>query len=163
VSVGNATQPFNRLLEAVKALVPLLPAPVVVQHGHTPFSCVACMSREFLDTERFTEEIATAEVLILHAGAGSALHAIKARKVPVIVPRRSCFGEHVDDHQVEFARQLGAERLAVVVEDTGDLMQAVEEALAMQILVHSNQSQPPLVKIVAEILRRVAHDESSKK
>lgn len=161
MSVGNATQAFDRLLDAVVAVVERLPQPVLVQYGTNRFSCVTCTGVAFMDMNHFVQKVQTASLLILHAGAGSVLHAIQAGKVPVIVPRRAGFGEHVDDHQIEFARQLGTAGLAVVVEDIADLMQAVEKACAMQVSAPDSRPQPPLVEIVAEILDRCAQDKKS--
>lgn len=109
-------------------MAPALPQPVVVQYGNTPFVCEACESHAFVDMPTFERLMATAEVLILHAGAGSVLNAIRAGRIPVIVPRRAALGEHVNDHQVEFARQLATEGRIFLVEDVADLEGAVAKA-----------------------------------
>jgi UDP-N-acetylglucosamine transferase subunit ALG13 len=105
----------------------------------------------------FIAALTAADIVILHAGA-SALHAIQAGKVPVIVPRRACFDELVDDHQIEFARQLEGMGLAVVVEDVADLARAVEEVRTIRVQALASRP-PPLVRMVAEILDRRARDE----
>ena len=46
---------------------------------------------------------------------GEALQAFAHGKVPIVVPRQSAFGEHVDDHQVRFARKI-ADRILVVTD-----------------------------------------------
>ena len=92
VSVGNANQPFSRLLEAVAILAEQggLPLPVIVQHGHTPFVSTSCKAIDFMAMEDFSEYVQSAELLIIHAGAGSMIHACQAGKVPVVMPRRDC-------------------------------------------------------------------------
>ena len=104
VSVGNARQPFMRLTEAVSRIAARLPAPVVVQHGHTPFDCPVCEGRAFIEMDEFAGLMARSRLIILHAGAGSILQALDAGKYPVVMPRRLAHGEHIDDHQLELAQ-----------------------------------------------------------
>lgn len=157
VSVGNATQPFARLLDAVCKLAPQLPQPVFVQYGAAhSFSCAACAGVAFLEMGEFEKRVIEAELLILHAGAGSVIHAIKAGKVPVIMPRRASLGEHVDDHQHEFARELEKIGKVFVAHDAATLAQAVVVALQNQkIRYFVGHAEPPLVEMVRKALARV--------
>jgi len=75
VSVGNARQPFPRLLGAVSGMAKTLPQPVVVQHGETPFACSVCVAIPYLEMDQFAQHVVEAELLILHGGAGAVLHA----------------------------------------------------------------------------------------
>ncbi len=128
VSVGNARQAFTRLLEEVARIYPELPQPVVVQHGNTPFEAHGCEAVEFLEPARYAAQIRDARVLILHGGAGSVMHAIEAGHVPVIVPRLKRHGEHVNDHQLDFAKQLAQTGRIELVEEVGQLLGAVARA-----------------------------------
>jgi UDP-N-acetylglucosamine transferase subunit ALG13 len=154
VSVGNAYQPFTRLIHAVTSIAPALPQPVVVQHGHTPFDSVECRGVAFLDMRAFESAVGEAEVVILHAGAGSVIHALGAGKAPVIMARRAELGEHVDDHQVEFARELALTGRVVVLAHSAELWAAIERARALSANVA--RSEPPVVKMVAAILADAA-------
>jgi UDP-N-acetylglucosamine transferase subunit ALG13 len=51
--------------------------------------------------------------VVAHAGTGIALMALENGKLPVLVPRRSMHGEHVDDHQLTIALELALRDLAV--------------------------------------------------
>lgn len=132
VSVGNATQSFCRLLDEVARLALTLPQPVIVQHGETSFRSDACRAIPFIGMSEFERLVADAELLILHAGAGSVIHAVRAGKVPVVMPRRTAYGEHVDDHQVEFAKALEVAGRVVVVDEPMQLTEAVRRALELQ-------------------------------
>jgi UDP-N-acetylglucosamine--N-acetylmuramyl-(pentapeptide) pyrophosphoryl-undecaprenol N-acetylglucosamine transferase len=57
-----------------------------------------------------------ADVVISHAGVGSALAAMQAGRRAVYIPRRRAHGEHVDDHQVEMACELEGRNLVVARE-----------------------------------------------
>ena len=63
-----------------------------------------------------------------HAGVGSILTCLRLGRTPLVVPRQSRFGEHVDDHQVELTRALANDRKVIPVWDLGDLPRLVEVA-----------------------------------
>jgi UDP-N-acetylglucosamine transferase subunit ALG13 len=54
------------------------------------------------------ENFHAADAVVTHAGVGSILCARRAGHLPVVVPRRRRYGEHVDDHQVELTQELDA-------------------------------------------------------
>ena len=140
-----------------------LPQPLVVQHGYTPFDDPVCTCVPFLSMEEFTRRVRDADLLIMHAGAGSVIHAVGAGKIPVIVPRRAAYGEHVNDHQVEFAQALAAAGKVVVIENPDDLERAADEAMVRQRRLSNRDggrqdSLPPLVGLVDRLLSDYARD-----
>ena len=144
VAVGNAKQPFRRLLDCVGSAVSILPQPVIVQRGYTPFTGSGCQVVEFMEMDEFDRNVRDADLVILHAGAGSVIHAVSAGKVPVIMARRAVNGEHVNDHQVEFAQALSKLGKVIVVNDPDDIEGAAREALVRQEginLKHSEASE----------------------
>lgn len=156
VSVGNATQPFPRLLDAVFKIAPRLPQPVVIQHGSTPVANTDCFAAPFIAMAEFERLVSEAELLILHAGAGSVIHAVRAGKVPVLMPRRAQFGELVDDHQLEFARALAQTGRVILAEQVGDLGSAVDTALSLQRSGVVIREPTAMARLVAETLARCA-------
>lgn len=156
VSVGNPHQPFSRLLAEVERVAGQLPQPVTVQHGHTPFASSRCRAVPFMSMDEFEREIAQSALVILHAGGGGVLHAVQSGKVPVIVPRRLAHGEHLDDHQLDNARELGASGKAVVAEDPADLLQAAGQALARQAAQGGRPGPSRMLLLVTEALERHA-------
>lgn len=160
VTVGNALQSFARLLEGVGRIAARLPQPVIIQHGHTPTLECQCQFVAFLSMDDFIRQLDNAQVLIMHAGAGSLIHAIRAGKTPVVMPRRAVFGEHVNDHQMELARALSEAGRVVVAHDPEDLMQAVEAALAWQMQEQKHHTRenavPALVSAVGRVLSEYA-------
>ena len=114
VTLGTHEQPFDRALDLVAALARR--ETVLVQHGATPprpgLSGVEWS--EYLDWAPLTALMRDADVVITHAGVGSAVTAIRAGKKPVLVPRLARYGEHVDDHQLQIAERLAEFGLAVV-------------------------------------------------
>lgn len=158
VSVGNAHQSFTRLMDAVIAAKDSLPQPIIVQNGHTPCDDRTLNPVAFLPPAEYEQRIFGADIVILHAGAGSILHAIQAGKVPIVMARLRKFGEHVDDHQLEFAVALAGEGRVVLAHDGGELEQTAKEALLRQSAMPTRASHPRLVKLVGEVLKRCAHN-----
>ncbi len=78
------------------------------------------------ELERLLDEAA---VVVCHGGPGAITEARRRGLVPIVVPRRDDLGEHVDDHQVRFARRMAREGLIVVAETEAQLRAAVEAAL----------------------------------
>lgn len=151
-----------RLLDGISRLANQLPGPVIVQHGHTPFHDAACQTVPFLGMHEFIDHIHNAELLIMHAGAGSIMHAVEAGKVPVVMPRRAALGEHVNDHQVELAEALAETGKVVVANTSDDLARAVNEAMAKQKQAQAKSpgskgnSIPPLTVTIENILHDYA-------
>jgi UDP-N-acetylglucosamine--N-acetylmuramyl-(pentapeptide) pyrophosphoryl-undecaprenol N-acetylglucosamine transferase len=114
VTLGTHDQPFDRALDLVAELANR--DRVHVQHGATPprHGLSGVHWSQYLDWEPLTARIRDAEVVITHAGVGSAVTAIRAGKKPVLVPRLARYGEHVDDHQLQLAERLAEFGLAVV-------------------------------------------------
>lgn len=154
VTVGNATDRFPRLLDAVEHLAArqLLPTPLVIQSGNNPgFVSRYGEVRPFFHMEEFESHIANARVIISHAGAGTVLHALAAARVPVVMPRRAKYGELVDDHQAEFVEYLARAGRVIPAWEPADLPEAVRVALS-----RVGRPEPPvpsdLVRVVEECL-----------
>lgn len=157
VSVGNATQPFARLVEGVIAIADQLPQPVIVQHGHTTLKVSdAITALAFMNMDEFATQVDTAELLIMHAGAGSLIHAVQAGKVPIVMPRLSEYGEHVDDHQTEFASAIEDSGRIVIAHHASELEGAAQRAQSLQRDLKSKpKGLPHLVDMVGDLLKEI--------
>ncbi|WP_067437806.1 glycosyltransferase [Nocardioides jensenii] len=118
VTLGSELWPFDR---AVRRVLDLLPdAEICWQTGVTDYRHEGHTLQQWLPAEELRRRIREADVVVMHAGVGSALVCLDEGKVPVILPRRSSKQEMVDDHQVEVAGMLAARSLAISV-DPDDL------------------------------------------
>ena len=70
-------------------------------------------AHDMISRSQLQEWIAEADVVVAHAGVGSALTLLKAGRTPVLGPRRAARGEHIDEHQQLIARELTDRKLAV--------------------------------------------------
>ena len=107
-TVGTESYPFERLVRWVDSWA--VSAPGVrcfVQHGAAapPRHAEGAPFLAFHEVEELLRE---AEVVVCHGGTGTIVLSRRQGLVPVVVPRARAHGEHVDDHQVRFARRLAA-------------------------------------------------------
>lgn len=112
VTLGTMDQGFRRLLERLVAILP--PATEVLwQTGATPTEGLGIRGHRLLPAPVIAAAMREADVVVAHAGCGSALTALKAGRCPVLVPRDPRGGEVVDAHQTEIAEWLDAKGLAL--------------------------------------------------
>lgn len=131
VTVGTHEQAFDRLIKAVDGLVGdgTITEPVFMQTGYCAYVPEHCEWKGFVPAPEMGEYMEEADVVITHGGPSSFIEAMAAGKVPVVVPRRIEFGEHVNDHQVAFVREVAERRGGIVpVYDIDGLASAIEEA-----------------------------------
>lgn len=69
-----------------------------------------------VDAETFDRLVIDSDVFVTHAGVGTLLRALELGVRPVVVPRRVARGEHVDDHQLQVARELANRGLVLLRE-----------------------------------------------
>jgi UDP-N-acetylglucosamine--N-acetylmuramyl-(pentapeptide) pyrophosphoryl-undecaprenol N-acetylglucosamine transferase len=115
VTVGASTYGFKRLVSALTGVLPA-DAEVVWQVGRTDVEGLGIEARVTLPPDELFARMRDADLVVAHAGVGSTIMALQAGKCPVLVPRRSAHGEHVDDHQVAFAASVARPGLAVTAE-----------------------------------------------
>lgn len=106
---------FDSLIDRLISVAPP-EARFVWQIGHTDRTDLPGRVEAMLTHEEFRREALGASVVVTHAGVGSIITLFELGVAPVVVPRRSNRGEHVDDHQTQIAELLADRRLAVVVE-----------------------------------------------
>ena len=135
VTVGTHPQPFTRLIDAVAKAVDDENLKVIAQVGTASAGEYPFETFDYAPQEKLTQLMKASEMVITHGGPGSAIAALRLGKPTIVVPRRHQFGEHVDDHQVDFARFLNRKFGVATVLDVSTIGQEI-----------SNVSQRPPVK-----------------
>jgi UDP-N-acetylglucosamine--N-acetylmuramyl-(pentapeptide) pyrophosphoryl-undecaprenol N-acetylglucosamine transferase len=138
VTVGT-DKSFRRLVEAAAALLPR-DVEVLWQTGHTPLDGIDIVAQPFVPAPVLERAVRDADVVIAHAGCGSALMALTAGKYPVLVPRDPHHGEVVDRHQIEIARWLEYKELAMESEPNALTLEKLEIAAAHAVVRSSDRS-----------------------
>lgn len=114
VTVGtNESYGFRRLFERLAdVLSPNLD--VLWQTGVTDTSNLSIRAQHTVPWAELEVALRRADVVVAHAGTGSALAALEAGKCPILVPRQAEYGEHIDNHQADTAAELERRGLAIV-------------------------------------------------
>ena len=119
---------FDRMVDSVRELFGA-DHDITWQLGVTSRTDLTGSIRDTMTAEDVERCIQEADVVISHAGVGSALGILRLGKVPILFPRLAAHGEHVDDHQLQIVKELSARGLAVAITDDVPLTSAlVEEA-----------------------------------
>lgn len=118
VTLGTMrTYGFRRAAEAVAALLPAVLAPdaeVLWQTGVTDVTGLGIDGLESVTAAEMRTAVNEADLVIAHAGVGSALTALDLGKMPVLLPRlKTRYNEMVDDHQLMIAAELDSRGVAV--------------------------------------------------
>jgi len=86
---------------------------VLWQTGSTDVSDLNIDGKEVVPAHELEQAMREADVVIAHAGTGTALTSLRMGKRPVLVPRDSSHGQHIDDHQFQTAALLDKMGLAM--------------------------------------------------
>ena len=134
MTVGTLDFSFMGLLTRLQAILPET-VEVVVQAGSDGgrLDWPGASVRSKMGHEELRAHVDWADVVVAHAGIGSALTVLEAGKVPVLVPRTQRLGEHVDDHQAQIARHLAGRDLAVVATSDTIGLDDLSQALARSV------------------------------
>ncbi len=124
---------FDRLVRHLAALLPP-EVEVVWQLGITQAPPgLRGTVHQFMSSTEFAEETRRADVVVTHAGVGSVIGLIESGIFPVVVPRRSAHGEHVDDHQSEISEVVSQLGIGVVREADEVTLEDLATAAAREV------------------------------
>ena len=124
VTVGTHEQPFDRLLKEVDELVEkgVITEEVFIQTGYSTYIPKNCKWSKLLSFDKMDELMERADIIITHGGPATFVSAIAKGKKPIVVPRQEKYGEHVNDHQLDFAQHVKERYNSIeVVEDISNL------------------------------------------
>ena len=104
VTVGTHEQPFNRLIQKVDELKKdgIITEDVTIQTGFSTYEPKYCQWSKLIPYQQMIKN-------------ASFIMPLQIGKTPIVVPRQHQFNEHVNDHQVEFARNV-AKRMGTIIE-----------------------------------------------
>lgn len=106
---------------------------VLWQTGSTDVSDLNIDGKAVVPAHELEQAMRDADVVIAHAGTGTALTSLRMGKRPILVPRDSSHGQHIDNHQFQTAALLDKMGLALSrkVEDLNK--QDLQEAAAFKV------------------------------
>lgn len=124
VTVGTHEQQFNRLIEKIDNLKKdgIIKDDVFIQIGFSTYKPYYCKWKKLISYKEMIDYISKARVVITHGGPATFMLVLSNGKKPIVVPRLKEFGEHVNNHQLEFCKEVEKQMgNIVVVQDVFDL------------------------------------------
>ncbi len=127
VTLGLEWFPFVRLIEAMDAYKQKNNnVNIYIQTGRTEITPKFCKSRPLLRVEEFEDKIENADIVVCHGGIGTVLSCFNKGVVPIVFPRYKKFKEHIDNHQVEFCKELEMQKKVPVAWNNSQLFEMLD-------------------------------------
>ena len=122
VTVGTHEQPFNRLIEAVDKMKAedVFDDDVIIQTGYSTYEPKFCEWQKLYPYDKMLDLVKQARIVITHGGPSSFIMPLQIGKIPIVVPRQKQYGEHVNDHQLEFCKAVEVRFGNIIVIDNKD-------------------------------------------
>lgn len=128
VTVGTHEQQFNRLVEEVDRLKEsgIIKEDVFIQTGFSTYEPKHCQWSKLISYKEMDNKIKEARIIITHGGPASFIAPLQIGKIPIVVPRQEKYGEHINDHQLEFAKNVEERNKNIIaVYDIKDLREKI--------------------------------------
>lgn len=122
VTVGTHEQPFNRLVECIDGLKRegTIAEEVLIQTGYCTYEPQYCKWKKLFPYQEMLQLVKEARIIITHGGPSSFIMPLQIGKTPIVVPRRREYNEHVNNHQVSFAKTVAEQMKTIIVVDNID-------------------------------------------
>ena len=124
VTVGTHEQQFNRLVKKVDELKGegLIKEDVLIQTGYTTYEPKSCDWKQWIPYQDMIQYVKKAHIVITHGGPSSFIMPLQFGKIPIVVPRRLEYNEHVNNHQVDFTKKMASQMKDIIlIEDVEEL------------------------------------------
>jgi UDP-N-acetylglucosamine transferase subunit ALG13 len=158
VTVGTHEQPFNRIVEYMDKWAAGHDEEVIIQTGYSTYEPKTAKWSKLYSYQKMVEMVDQARIVITHGGPSSFIMPLQVGKTPIVVPRQYKNNEHVNDHQVKFAKEVESRMgTIVVVEDVEKLGGVIEKYDEMKIegknISNNAKFNADLEKIVDEMFK----------
>ena len=122
ITVGTHEQPFDRLLKWIDEMIEdkQIKGEVIVQKGYTEYEPKNYKADKLIPYEKMQENIEKAKIVITHGGPASFIAPLSVGKIPIVVPRKKEFNEHVNNHQLDFSKEVEKRMKNIIVVETKD-------------------------------------------
>ena len=110
VTAGTTNFPFKRLEEIVLDIgKEVTDEQIIFQISQSTLASYTqnIKIKEFIKPGKFNDYLMRADYILSHAGYATVMKSLRfGRRIPVVLPRKKKYGEHVNDHQVNFAKYM---------------------------------------------------------
>lgn len=122
VTVGTHEQPFDRLLKCIDKMIEdgQINEEVVCQKGYTDYEPKNYKAEKLIPFEKMNKNIEKARIVVTHGGPASFIAPLAIGKIPIVVPRKKEYNEHVNNHQLEFSKEVAKRMKNIIVAETDE-------------------------------------------
>lgn len=163
VTVGTHEQQFNRLIEYIDKLKGknIIKEDVIIQTGFSTYEPKNCKWQKLFTYQEMLKLVNEARIVITHGGPSSFIMPLQVGKIPIVVPRKFEYNEHVNNHQVAFSNAV-EERMGtiIVVNEVNELNEIIInydniiKKMHMELYSNNAKFNNELGKIVEEMFKR---------
>ncbi|NDV08155.1 hypothetical protein GXW84_27295 [Rhodococcus sp. IEGM 248] len=124
LTVGTHEQPFQRLISAVEEIIDSGRQNYCwkVQYGVGSFrEHERVESVQYFSASEIAARFEWADIVISQASPGIVFNALERNAWPLVIGRQKQYGEHVDDHQLDFASLADENGWATEIKRTSDI------------------------------------------
>ena len=128
VTVGTHEQQFDRLLKEIDRLVEkrVITEEVFIQTGYSTYEPKYCEWSKMVSSKKMDQMVKNARIIITHGGPASFIAPLKIGKIPIVVPRLFEYNEHVNNHQLDFTKQVSKRMKNIIpIYDIKDLEKSI--------------------------------------
>ena len=131
VTVGTHEQQFNRLVEYMDSWSKTHDEEVIIQTGFSTYKPQNASWAKLFPYHEMIANVENARIVISHGGPSSFIMPLQIGKIPVVIPRKKEYHEHVNNHQVDFCSQVAKRQHNIIlvedIKDLGDILDRYEE------------------------------------
>lgn len=129
VAVGTQKFQFNRLLMLLDDWIEHsgYKGEVYAQTGNSDYIPKHYNYSQFLEQSEFQNYINTCDFLITHSGVATIIAGLNRDKPVLVVPRLKKYGEHVDDHQLQIAKNFSEQNYVLMYAEDIPFESLIEE------------------------------------
>ena len=130
VTVGTHEQQFDRLVKCIDQMVAdgKIKEEVINKKGYTDYEPQNCTSYKLIGYDDMKKYIDEARIIVTHGGPASFVAPLSIGKIPIVVPRQYKYNEHVNNHQLDFAREVEKRMKNIIVAENADeIIDAIEK------------------------------------
>ena len=161
VTVGTHEQGMERLLIELDRLIDekKIQDEVIAQIGYSSYKPKNFKYKELISYDEMDEMVKKASIVITHGGPGSIFHAIQYGKTPIVVPRNPDFNEHIDNHQILFAKRIELEKKIIAIYEISDLERAIKNYNnTFSMYENNNNKTNNFVEKFSELIEKMFED-----
>ena len=127
VTVGTHEQQFDRLIKCIDELKEkgIITEEVIIQTGFSTYEPKFCKWKKLFQYQEMIKNVANARIVVTHGGPSSFIMPLQIGKIPIVVPRLYDFNEHVNNHQLDFAKEVERRQGNIICVENIEELQSV--------------------------------------